>query len=422
VLTFVQASDIHFKGDRSSPYDLDYELRNALRVDARLVAAEIGGASGVLICGDIAFAARAGEYSRAHNWLTNLTVDLEMDSASVWVVPGNHDIQHEQIRKVPRQRNLRSTLRLAELVDLDEALREILTDSTKGPALYEPLAAYNDFAAAFGCQISPAQPYWEHRLPIADGWVLALRGMNSALISDDEDDKGDNKLVLGAMQAMVLSDEGVVHATLCHHPAEWLRDGAEMCQRLDPVAHLQVTGHVHRHEFRETDAGLHLKAGALHPERPHAEGHEPRYNWLTFTVQAGNESDALELAVRPRVWNSQSRQFTADVKEDYPDGVLTIQRTLDHQASPPEMTIARDLATPRRQLLRRLALLPLSRYNVAKGIGAPIGEVIEAPSFEVPERILVWAEQNKRLHATWERVEDAGRSETRAPNPYGSNE
>ena len=45
--------------------------------------------------------------------------------------------------------------------------------------------------------------YWEHKLDLHDGTIVRLRGMTSTLVSSNSDSEGDNRLVLGTVQAAV---------------------------------------------------------------------------------------------------------------------------------------------------------------------------------------------------------------------------
>lgn len=430
MLTFVQTSDIHFRETENDRHDLDYELRHALVEDARRLAPQIGGVSGILVCGDVAYAASAGEYSRATLWLRGLCADLALDPSDVWVVPGNHDVEHSRIQKDPLQRALHSELRLAEEDDLDERLRDILEDSERGEALFLPIENYMDFAAQYGCEVSRQEPFWEELHEIDDDWRLCLRGITSTLISDEEDDKRKNRLVVGNMQAMVLPQLRVVHLTLCHHPECWLRDGRSVRGRLDPTVCMQITGHMHRHVLRETGAGYHLAAGALHPQRPHSDDFRPRYNFVSIAVDRSAARPELVLSVRARVWEESetARRFV-------PDGDGSTERRLpleeEIEVGPSEEgaateqeapAVARKIGDPRRRLSHRFSLLshPRDRLKALERAGAAVGLFADIPATRLPLVALKWAEDADSLPALWNAVEDSlGKGQLGAENPFG---
>ena len=60
-LVLVHLSDIHFtSASGASVHDIDSEIRNEIFRDAAAVTKELGGATGVLVTGDIAF---SGQYA-----------------------------------------------------------------------------------------------------------------------------------------------------------------------------------------------------------------------------------------------------------------------------------------------------------------------------------------------------------------------
>src|SRR4029077_2534963 len=115
----------------------------------------------------------------------------------------------------------------------DRELNQILADGREGPELLEPLQAYLDFAAQFGCEFDPARPYWEIDLPINERLVARVRGLTSVLVSD-ANDRADCLLLSGMQTSSIARREpGVLSISLCHHPFEWLLDGSEQRDRLD---------------------------------------------------------------------------------------------------------------------------------------------------------------------------------------------
>src|SRR5438477_563260 len=83
-----------------------------------------------------------------------------------------------------------------------------MEDKEAARILLKPLTNYNAFAVAYGCSISEELLHWEDSLPLNDGSQLILRGMTSVLVSNELDDDGANKLLLGTVQCSVNEEYG----------------------------------------------------------------------------------------------------------------------------------------------------------------------------------------------------------------------
>jgi hypothetical protein len=74
-LVLVHLSDIHFQKRRiDGGYDVDQDVRNELELDLGVMRGEVGVPAGVVLTGDIAFAADAKEYEAAVTWLARISV------------------------------------------------------------------------------------------------------------------------------------------------------------------------------------------------------------------------------------------------------------------------------------------------------------------------------------------------------------
>lgn len=301
-LVFVHLSDIHFtRASGVSVHDLDKNVRNELVLDATKVAKELGPATGVLITGDIAFSGSEAEFEHATHWLRDFCRAIDCHEESVWVVPGNHDVVRDKTkRKLTRM--LHQGVRKDDS-DVDKELREIFSDAQSAAALLEPLADYNKFAGRFGCSISAEKHYWEREISLACGTPVRLRGLTSALVSNEEDQR--TRIVLGAAQATVERAPGVLHMTLCHHPPDWLRDHDAVEDHLKSKVHIQLFGHKHSQRIDEINGKVRLVAGATHPERNEG-GWLPTYNFLEISRR---DSDRIGLRVYQRQWNQPDTNF-----------------------------------------------------------------------------------------------------------------
>ncbi|MBK7536883.1 MAG: metallophosphoesterase, partial [Myxococcales bacterium] len=303
-LVLVHLSDIHFtRISGVSVHDLDKNLRTELVLDATTVAREIGPVTGVLVTGDIAYSGSEVEFDHSTIWLRVSCRAPGCREESVWVVPGNHDVDRPKTkRKLTRM--LHQGVR-KDGSDVDKELREIFSDAQSAAALLEPLADYNKFAGRFGCSISAEKHYWERALELSCGTAVRLRGLTSALVSNDDDRRTD--IVLGAAQATVERGPGVLHMTLCHHPPDWLRDHDAVEDHLNSKVHIQLFGHKHSQRLDEINGKVRLVAGAMHPER-NEPAWLPTYNFLEISRR---DSDRIGLRVYKRQWNQPDTNFVA---------------------------------------------------------------------------------------------------------------
>lgn len=305
-IVLVHLSDIHFTGSSgTSVHDLDAEVRNELLRDAAAVTKDLGGATGVLVTGDIAFSGQRPEYDRAAAWLLEFCRAIGCPDESVWVVPGNHDVDRK-IANSKVTKTLHESIRAKQGPALDNELREILTDENSAKALLAPLAEYNTFAARFQCSISAARPFWDRDLTLPCGTIIRLRGLCSALVSNQHDTK--NNIVLGQAQVSVHRVDGVEYLTLCHHPPDWLQDQDAVISHLESKVRMQLFGHKHSQRVQKINETLRITAGAMHPERDGSDW-EPVYNVIELS-----RLDDQRLGVRlfQRRWHKVDHHFLAD--------------------------------------------------------------------------------------------------------------
>ncbi|MEK7391774.1 MAG: metallophosphoesterase [Fibrobacterota bacterium] len=340
-IVLVHLSDIHFtRTSGVTVHDLDRNVRHELVLDATKVAAEIGPVTGILVTGDIAFSGTKDEYDQATAWLREFCKAIGCHAENVWVVPGNHDVDRQRTKQ-KLTRMLHQGIR-KESSDVDTELREILSDSQSAAALLEPLTEYNTFAGRFGCSISADKHYWERDLNLSCGTVIRLRGLTSALVSNEDDRR--TGIVLGTAQASVERALGVIHLTLCHHPPDWLRDHDAIEDHLKSKVHIQLFGHKHSQRLDEINGKVRLVAGAMHPERGEG-GWLPTYNFLELSRR---DNDFIALRVYQRQWNQSDTNFVAwhdsnsgkDHREFSLPSFLIATKTETHSVVSPEARIA----------------------------------------------------------------------------------
>ncbi len=337
-LLFLHLSDIHFsKSKIGEPYDLDNDLRHRLEADARIVANKLGPPNATLISGDVAFSGSRDEYEMAKAWLDeHLCVAINGDPASIWSVPGNHDVYQAIIKSRPTYADLRLKFRSEAVDQIDHLLNRHLSEPE---VFYTPIEEYNNFALEFGCDIGIKRPVWDsgNEFSLNDGSILRLFGLNSTMISDHTDHIDTGKMVLGSHQCQIPVHPGVENVVICHHPFDWIRDGDLADEILNPRCFMQLVGHKHKHKLRQVDKSLlQVSAGAVHPSR-NEPGWQPRYNWIQLCVTNENEMRQMRIEVFPRVWNPTKQAFDADYNNCEP-GQISKVFFLDLPPLPPEFT------------------------------------------------------------------------------------
>ncbi len=299
-LRWVHLSDIHFYGDRK-PENLLYEQKSivlALKKDLLRMARVLGAPDLILLTGDVAFSADAKkEYPAAQVWLNGLLHELGIDRKRLLLVPGNHDVERGTVRKSPVANLVHKELRANP-----QALDQYLENEETQAVFRNKFAAFAEFARNYGGMLlDSTHPFARWQDPLRGGGLTVL-GLNSALLCMDDHDEGN--LALGQRQLLAVSEENEqdLLLVLVHHPPQWLRDGADLKNRLRGQNAILFSGHVHSAEVLLSSpwgdgAPLHFQAGACFGESPWTHG----YSW--------GKIDASGLSYYPRRFEPQRHEF-----------------------------------------------------------------------------------------------------------------
>jgi predicted phosphodiesterase len=408
LLNFLQLSDIHFRERRSDQQGRplandhvaqDYAQRELLIEDARSVGKELGGYSAVLVAGDISDTGGAGQFSQATVWLRNLCTAIDVKPWMVWTVPGNHDVEDDDIKRLGYE--LRSRLRETDPETLDAIFAQMLGRPSEADELLRPLLNYIQFAESFECAFDASQLHWTADLPLAHGYPLQLRGLSSPLLCAKGDTREKRLTIIGKAQADDWPAE-MIHLSMCHHPAVGLLDHQHLDDLFGENVQVRVTGHLHTRSLSCTGTGLYLQAGAVSPNRRedggYAEGYEPAYDVITLEQVACEEQPYLEIGVHPRYWDDKDKAWRGRVAE--------VRRfALGHDARPqdvdsPVIRSAQQPEPPLRETRYKLAQMPdTDRFACLEEIGAPISQFLDLPEVRIVSAILLWAGENKKLDA-----------------------
>lgn len=240
-LTWLHVSDLHF-GHGDAHYRFDQSgVTTAILRNAESMAKRIGPPDLIFVTGDIAFSGQAAQYALAKEWLERLRSAVG-GTPRVFLVPGNHDVDRKLAMK------LSAAAIHKELRTEPRKLDELLSDHTEMQTLWPKLRAYSEFATAVGSpSIGADKPFYIEEVPCPLGGKLRIAGLNTALLSFDNDDSPKN-LGLGRGQILKAIEEQPTDALLLvleHHPEEWLLDGKALIAQLQQRAHIQFSGHVH---------------------------------------------------------------------------------------------------------------------------------------------------------------------------------
>lgn len=280
---------------------------------------ELGHVDAILVGGDIAFRGTEGEYAAASAWLELLAHETGCPLERVFVVPGNHDVDRSRISGSRQIRNIHKAIKDASPAHRYRELQAQLAEAALGRALFEPLAAYNEFAARFNCQVFHERLAWKQDLDLAPGVKLRLHGLTSTLLSgavtaDGQDDKQLSLYLSPWQTAMLDPDPNVVNLVMAHHPPDWLMDQDEVEDAVHGRAAIHLWGHKHRQRINKDQHYIRLAAGAVNPDAGEPGWH-PAYNLIELAVQGVGRLRSLQVMAHLLEWQTNPERYRA--RQDY---------------------------------------------------------------------------------------------------------
>jgi 3',5'-cyclic AMP phosphodiesterase CpdA len=311
-MLLLHISDIHFRAPDCVNPDLDPDrpYRTRMVQDARARIGQLGPVDALLIGGDVAFKGDPQEYAAALVWFKELADACGCPLERVFVIPGNHDVDRSVIGRSPAVRNAQAAIMRADPHRRERELRTQFGDPDTGRALLAPLAAYNDFAKLFSCQIySPEHLYWKQDLPLEGGVHLRIYGLTSALLSGagGQDDTRES-LYLSPLQTVLDPVDDVVNLVMCHHPPDWFMDQDEVSDAICGRAAIHLFGHKHRQRLAKDDSYIRFSAGAVNPDRYEA-GWLPGYNLIDVRVLGEGRHRMLAIEAHLLQWQANPDQY-----------------------------------------------------------------------------------------------------------------
>lgn len=346
-MRLLHLSDIHFRSpdcenpatDRNQPY------RTLLAQDAVDLCRESGPIDAILVGGDIAFKADPAEFKVARAWLLELARQCGCPPEGIYVVPGNHDVDRGVCARSLTISLAQDAIANASDVERESMMKRQLADDSLGPALFKPLAAYNDFAAGFDCSVFPAQPFWTDEVQLGGGVRLRLFGLTSTLLSGlGGRDNTAGRLYLGRLQTVLNPERDVVNLVLCHHPPSWFSDRDDTDDNVNDRAQLQFFGHEHRQRCTPTPTYMRFQAGAVNPDA-HEPEWKPGYNLLDISVQGEGLERTLVVRANVRQFQKAPEMFIP-LRQSRMQEVWTNNISLPHLPPLAAMTATVDPVAP----------------------------------------------------------------------------
>ena len=318
-MLLLHLSDIHFRApDCLDPsLDPDRPIRTLMLQDIRARVADLGPVGAILIGGDIAFKGMPAEYETAMLWIRELVSVAGCALERVFMVPGNHDVDREVITRTPAVRNTQAAIANASSDLRQRQFRTQISDEDTARSLLAPLAAFNDFARSFNCQVYlPDRLYWKQNLEIDEGVVLRVYGLTSTLLSgaDGQDDRRGT-LYLSPLQTVLEPLDDVVNLVLSHHPPDWFMDQDDADDTICGRAAIHMFGHKHRQRITREAGYVRFSAAAVNPDR-NERGWLPGYNFVGVQVNGAGEERTLAIVAHLRQFQPNPDQFRAVLSPD----------------------------------------------------------------------------------------------------------
>jgi len=330
-LTWLHLSDWHQKG---TEFDREVVLEALLKDIKRRTGineslAEIDFA---VFSGDLAFGGKKEEYETAKEILLDPLLEASgLKSDRLFIVPGNHDLDREELKLLSPE--------FQKPIVSEAEEQEWLTNERRRKKLQDLFWAFSEFVIRYTEQDSPA--YADNCIWPIKGKKIALLGLNSALGCErNEIEKGS--LIVGEPQireALKGLDEADIKIAVLHHPFDWLAefDFIRVERPLRSKCDFILCGHTH---MPRVEASLSTKgnaviipAGASYRKRIEKSPHyTSSYNFVHLDFDTGAVSVFL------RRWNDERGEWVEDIGS-YPDGQFDFELPKIKSKNKPSPTI-----------------------------------------------------------------------------------
>ncbi|MDQ1354848.1 MAG: hypothetical protein QG657_5157 [Acidobacteriota bacterium] len=342
-LTWLHLSDWHQKG-----MDFDRKVvRDALVDDIkkrREIHPDLEHLDFIVFSGDLAYNGKNDEYQAAEeHFLAPVLAAVSLDKSRLFIVPGNHDLDHNLFELLPKD--------LTNPLTDAEKIKYWLEDNERRERMLSPFKAFNEFVKDYAEGSFSA--YAGSRQLTIGGKTIALLGFNSALMCGRNrdkkkkiDDKG--KIMVGEPQVYELlkkNQDADLRIIVLHHPFDWLTEQDCICvkSRLKKTAHFILCGHQHIPEvtIESGTAGscILIPAGASYDRR---KVFDQQYNNSYNFVHLDFENQKGEVFLR--CWSDRNNRWREDIDAcknngrfafSFPKGIATVKSTKPSNESIP---------------------------------------------------------------------------------------
>lgn len=284
-------------------------LREKLKEDLSHMCETLGEIPDVIIVsGDIAYSGNKIEYSFAREWLSELCNVIGADYRSVFVIPGNHDVDrsasNEAITSV-----LIDKIRTFVNGDVEQDIIKYISNENISSNLLKQIENYNEFAKEFACDLNFSQrPHATKLVKLSDEITLSLWGLNSVIVSNGDDSESKKNMYVVPSYRNILEKDGVINIVACHHPYNWLANGKQLREHITNTAKILLFGHEHENSFIPTQDYIQVSASAVIPDRDGGRT-RPGYNIFKIDVDENDEGMHVVIDLYMREWQESPPKF-----------------------------------------------------------------------------------------------------------------
>lgn len=317
LFSWLHVSDIHIlQGDESNQSDQQlilFSLQNAIKQYTANTDLRIPQPDVMFVTGDIGFSGgvkREDEYIQADSWLINIAKAAGLTRKDIFVVPGNHDVQRNVYNTNDSVAMLIDLLR-EDKRKLDWALSRQLEH------LSERFVNFSKFASNFAPRNlneykSDNPLFWNWKRTIPVGHSIYIIGLNTALLSQDEQDRKKLRISLNQFFSIPNVDDDTPHISISlgHHPLDWLLDSEYVESWLRKKVHIYLSGHVHEADsaYHQTGGGtelINIRAGAVHEAFDNSVA-SSCFNYAAIVIK---ENGQTVVRIWNKVWSEKHKDF-----------------------------------------------------------------------------------------------------------------
>lgn len=240
-ITWLHLSDLHLGKDVYNEKTVLEELLADIKTQIAVNDIKLDF---VFITGDLTFSGQKKEFEYVQEFLNKLLDITELSKDDIILVPGNHDVNRNQILSVARNSK--------KLLNNRDAISEIIGNETEREIYTQGLSDYREFLQNnfTWARTSKKAPLSYTLNKDINGISVSVLALNTAWLAyGNENEKG--KIIIGERQVREALDEvndSQIIIALMHHPFEWLEwfDANDVKKMLERRADFILNGHEHK--------------------------------------------------------------------------------------------------------------------------------------------------------------------------------